>query len=97
MKIPRGRVAACRDGVEVGCRMVPLSPSLSGPRRCPAPRTVAYRPRYSTRRIFLAVRASPDHLLRHIEFLDGAIAACDRQVETLTAPHAEGLGQLHTI
>src|SRR5436309_9336827 len=59
MKIPRGRVAACRDGVEVGCRMVPLSPSLSGPRRCPAPRTVAYRPRYSTRRIFLAVSASP--------------------------------------
>src|SRR5205823_7586518 len=56
---PRGRVAACRDGVEVGCRMVPLSPSLSGPRRCPAPRTVAYRPRYSTRRIFLAVSASP--------------------------------------
>ena len=38
-----------------------------------------------------------DHLLRHIEFLDGAIAACDRQVETLTAPHAEALAQLDTI
>src|SRR6266566_10102375 len=38
-----------------------------------------------------------DHLLRHIEFLDGAIAACDRQVETLTAPHAEALTQLDTI
>src|SRR5437773_3799659 len=59
MKISRGRVAGCRDGVEVGCRTVPLSPSLSGPSRCPAPRTVAYRPRHSTRRIFLAVSASP--------------------------------------
>src|SRR5437870_7421166 len=38
-----------------------------------------------------------DHLLRHIEFLGGAIAACDRQVETLTGPHAEALAQLDTI
>src|SRR5438094_753868 len=41
--------------------------------------------------------AQLQHLLRHIEFLDGAIAACDRQVETLTAPHAEALTQLDTI
>jgi hypothetical protein len=26
-----------------------------------------------------------DHLLRHIEFLDGAIAACDRHVERMVA------------
>src|SRR5438094_4312668 len=56
---PRGRVAGCRDGVAVGCRRVPVSPSRSGPRRCAAPGTVGYRPRYSTRRIFLAVSASP--------------------------------------
>ena len=38
-----------------------------------------------------------DQLLRHIEFLDGAIAACDRHVETLTAPHADALARLDTI
>src|SRR5262249_36266138 len=37
-----------------------------------------------------------DHLLRHIEFLDSAITAYDRHVETLTAPHAE-LARLDTI
>src|SRR5439155_10940920 len=38
-----------------------------------------------------------DQLLRHIEFLDGAIAACDCQVESLTAPPAAALAQLDTI
>jgi hypothetical protein len=56
---PHGSEAPCRAGVEVGCRMVPLSPCLSGPRRCQAPRTVASRPRHSTRRIFFVVSASP--------------------------------------
>jgi hypothetical protein len=49
---PRGREAPCRAGVEVGGRMVSLSPALSGPRRYQAPRTVASRPRDSTRSIF---------------------------------------------
>src|SRR5207244_6171065 len=38
-----------------------------------------------------------DQLLCHIEFLDGAIAACDRQIATLTAPHADALARLDTI
>jgi uncharacterized protein YdhG (YjbR/CyaY superfamily) len=38
-----------------------------------------------------------DHLLRHVEFLDGTIAAYDRHIETLTAPHADHLARLDTI
>jgi transposase len=38
-----------------------------------------------------------DHLLRHIEFLDEAIAACDRQIATLTTPQAAALARLDTI
>ena len=38
-----------------------------------------------------------DQLLRHIEFLDRAITAYDRQVETLTAAHAAQLARLDTI
>jgi transposase len=38
-----------------------------------------------------------DHLLRHIEFLDSAITAYDRHVETLTAAHAAQLSRLDTI
>jgi transposase len=38
-----------------------------------------------------------DHLLRHIEFLDGTIAAYDRHIETLTAPHTDHLARLDTI
>jgi transposase len=37
------------------------------------------------------------HVLRHIEFLDDASAACDRQIATLTAPQADALARLDTI
>ena len=36
-------------------------------------------------------------LLRHIEFLDDAIATCDHHIERLTAPQAAALAQLDTI
>jgi hypothetical protein len=36
MKSPsHGTVATCRDGVEVGCRLVPLSPSKIGTQALP--------------------------------------------------------------
>jgi transposase len=38
-----------------------------------------------------------DHLLRHIEFLDDAIATYDRHIETLTAADADALARLDTI
>jgi transposase len=38
-----------------------------------------------------------ENLLRHIEFLDDAIATYDRHVERLTAPQAEALARLDTI
>src|SRR5262249_26774076 len=38
-----------------------------------------------------------DHLLRHIDLLDSTIAAYDRHIETLTAPHADHLARLDTI
>jgi transposase len=38
-----------------------------------------------------------EHLLCHIEFLDDAIATCDRHVERLPAPQAEALARLDTI
>jgi transposase len=38
-----------------------------------------------------------ENLLRHIEFLDDAIATFDRHVERLTAPQAEALARLDTI
>src|SRR5215813_7781917 len=38
-----------------------------------------------------------EHLLRHIEFLDDAIATCDRHMERLTAPKAAALAQLDSI
>ena len=38
-----------------------------------------------------------EHLLRHIEFLDDAIATYDRHVERLTAPQAAALARLYTI
>jgi transposase len=38
-----------------------------------------------------------EHLLRHIEFLDDAIAAYDRRVETLTAADADALARLDSI
>src|SRR5262245_62420050 len=38
-----------------------------------------------------------EHLLRHIEFLDDAIATYDRHVERLTAPQAAALARLDTI
>jgi hypothetical protein len=38
-----------------------------------------------------------DHLLRRIEFLDSTIAAYDRHIETLAAPHADHLARLDTI
>jgi hypothetical protein len=39
----------------------------------------------------------PGSLLRHIEFLDDAIATFDRHVERLTAPQADALARLDTI
>ena len=38
-----------------------------------------------------------EHLLRHIEFLDDAIATCDRHIATLTAADADALARLDTI
>jgi transposase len=38
-----------------------------------------------------------DQLLRHIEFLDAAIAACDREIVTRTATQADALTRLDTI
>jgi transposase len=38
-----------------------------------------------------------DHLLRHIEFLDDAIATYDRHIATLTATDADALARLATI
>jgi transposase len=38
-----------------------------------------------------------DHRLRHIEFLDDAIATSDRHIERLTAADADALARLHTI
>jgi transposase len=38
-----------------------------------------------------------EHLLRHIEFLDDAIATYDRHIETLTAADADALARLDTI
>src|SRR4029453_5059828 len=38
-----------------------------------------------------------DQLLRHIEFLDDAIAACDREIVTRTAAQADALTRLDTI
>src|SRR5262249_45691385 len=38
-----------------------------------------------------------ENLLRHIEFLDDAIATCDRHMERLTAPKAAALAQLDSI
>jgi transposase len=37
------------------------------------------------------------HLLRHIEFLDAAIATCDREIVTRTAAQADALTRLDTI
>src|SRR5262249_5285210 len=38
-----------------------------------------------------------DHLLRDIEFLDDAIATCDREIATRTAKQADALARLDTI
>jgi transposase len=38
-----------------------------------------------------------EHLLRHLEFLDAAIATCDRHIERLTAPQAAALARLDSI
>jgi transposase len=38
-----------------------------------------------------------DHLLRHIEFLDDAIATCDQEIATRTAAQADTLARLDTI
>jgi transposase len=38
-----------------------------------------------------------ENLLRHIEFLDEAIATCDRHIATLTAADADALARLDTI
>jgi transposase len=38
-----------------------------------------------------------ERLLRHIEFLDEAIATCDRHIERLTTPQATALAQLDSI
>jgi len=38
-----------------------------------------------------------DHLLRHIAFLDDAIATYDRHIETLTVADADALARLDTI
>jgi len=62
---------------------VPLSPCLSGPRRCQAPRTVAYRPRYRgealTGHVTAQHRFLLHHLLRHIEFLDDVTTSGPRE------------------
>jgi transposase len=38
-----------------------------------------------------------EHLLHHIEFLDDAIATCDREIATRTAAQADALARLDTI
>jgi transposase len=38
-----------------------------------------------------------EQLLRHVEFLDEAIATCDRHIETLTVADADALARLDTI
>jgi transposase len=50
-----------------------------------------------TGRVTAPHRLMLEHVLRHIEFLDDAIATSDRQVERLTTPQAAALARLDTI
>src|SRR5262245_52963381 len=56
---PRGSGTPGRAGVEVGCRLVPLSPRSIGTQALPGPRTVASPAGDSTRELFVAVSAAP--------------------------------------
>ena len=69
-------------------RLVPLS--CKGRAVCASCETL-------TGRVTTHHRFMLKHLLRHIEFLDDAIATCDRHVERLTPPRAEALARLDTI
>jgi hypothetical protein len=64
---------------------------LVGPVKARPSMTVEAAPSLDANRFML------ENLLRHIEFLDDAIATFDRHVERLTAPQADALARLDTI